>query len=328
MKKDPKSFISCARMFIFSLISFVNIIGVILLGKKLHSKLLSLIGYGTAGAFVIGCIFMGISENSPSLSFFGNIAIPLLVMPLFFPSVFIIANLKDYKAVLDLEYSKSVLNIDYSSLKETDASVVNTIPWYNSTYGLAAERLYGSKSVALLNEINIRSQQIEAEKKEKEQREKLEQEKQARQEEERITALKLELAREEARKAEAMVALEKEKTMQDMAKKDHSAVASELIATVPASEKTKEFSEDQSVEPTAKTDINTCTEEQLAQIKEIGPILAKKAIVLRREKGQFDSVYDFLDALSVNGFKRETLLKILSCSNSQSNGTKGRRVDI
>jgi len=80
-------------------------------------------------------------------------------------------------------------------------------------------------------------------------------------------------------------------------------------------------------------DINSCTEEELAELPGIGLILAKKAIKMRSEKGCFASVDEFIEKLNINPHYTEKLEEMLCCGSVQANEkpetvkVKGRMVD-
>ena len=79
-------------------------------------------------------------------------------------------------------------------------------------------------------------------------------------------------------------------------------------------------------------DINSCTEDELAELPGIGLILAKKTINMRNEKGCFSTVNEFIDKLSISPHYAERLRDMLCCtvmpnSNLETVKTSVRMVD-
>lgn len=82
-----------------------------------------------------------------------------------------------------------------------------------------------------------------------------------------------------------------------------------------------------------KIDINSCSEEELSIVPGIGIILAKKAIQIRKEKGKFNSVDEFIALVGIRQGHVEYLKDSLICKSSNSekieNTNKfGRKIDF
>ncbi len=64
-----------------------------------------------------------------------------------------------------------------------------------------------------------------------------------------------------------------------------------------------------------KININSCTEEQLANLPGVGPVLAKKAIILRVERGGFGSLEEFASALGLQPHITECIRPLITIKN-------------
>lgn len=85
--------------------------------------------------------------------------------------------------------------------------------------------------------------------------------------------------------------------------------------------------------PRGNIDVNSCTEEELSLLPGIGIILAKKAIQIRREKGQFNSVDEFVSMVGVRENHVEFLKDKLICvpvNNAKVDNINkfGRKIDF
>ena len=80
-------------------------------------------------------------------------------------------------------------------------------------------------------------------------------------------------------------------------------------------------------------DINSCTEDELAELPGVGLILAKEAIKIRSQKGSFASVDEFIEKLNVNSHYVARIREMICCGTAQANKkpeafkVKGRMVD-
>jgi len=101
-------------------------------------------------------------------------------------------------------------------------------------------------------------------------------------------------------------------------------------------EESEGYTEEPSIQESSRKDmldINSCNEDELAELPGIGLILAKKAIKMRSEKGSFASVDDFIEKLNIAPHYAEKLSEILCCDTIQENDkpeafkVKGRMVD-
>lgn len=81
-------------------------------------------------------------------------------------------------------------------------------------------------------------------------------------------------------------------------------------------------------------DINFCDEQELSLVPGIGIILAKKAIRIRNEKGNFESVDDFVKCIGIRESNAASIKSHLICTAENNCNTvdivrkAGRKIDI
>ncbi len=83
----------------------------------------------------------------------------------------------------------------------------------------------------------------------------------------------------------------------------------------------------------SKLNLNLCSEEQLAKLPGVGPILAKKAITIRDLRGKFNSMEEFEEAIGISPHVLKKLRPLLVFDKQKTDPkpkkeTEGRLVDV
>jgi len=295
----------------------------------LSIKLKKVIGYILSALSIVmtygSLVFLNTNSGLVSLWMLG------ILLPIPFSFVFRKAYLQNMdlkKTILHYSIRPDLLLHNTERERELPSTLLDYLP--------QSKAIFKNKSYAVLLAIYDAEQLLENERKNEaiaaEQKrlaeEKLKKEAEAKlqqkQEADRKKDLEIAQAKAEAAREERLAAEAKERALaaEKAAEKEKAEVKKSL--NTPAKLKTK----------LDKTDLNSCTEAELAQIPEIGIILAKKAINLRNQKGSFESVDEFIKLVGIRSHNIDAVKNKVICSTSSesdeslSHKISGRKIEF
>lgn len=339
----------------------VNIAVLMWMAKKMNKKGLRWLGITSLLGIFMSVILVSLVNNETIITIIVAFLIVLTVIPI--PIILISA--KDFASCLTLEMLLKKNSIIVEKLSEDAFSESRVFPDERTKKN--AQRLYGNKWEGVLRAIQYKENELRK-KKENEEKEKI-----ARKKEEEVKnaemkraaelekvkaetlkmqaeaeARKIERMKEEAErvKAEALKMqaeaevrkAEAEQAKAEQAKAEAEAQKLQVEADMKKMERHKEknsteYNLKKAEGSIQKVDINLCTEQELSLIQGIGIILAKKAIRIRNEKGQFQSVDEFMQEVGIRENNKVLVAKYLVCETkekmAENNARKhGRKIDL